>query len=145
MHLPGEVPSCHSASNDKLLTGQDELGDPDECHQVVPPHVTHWVRAHVLYTGEILLIVHCRVTWTSSESKTPIYESTANLLPAPNDTVTLLTSSANEGQYNGPVGKEATQQQEGPDGLEQQEGHVDQALASLMEESHGQRQTLPHH
>ena len=39
--LPGEIPVYHACCDNKLMTGQNELGSPDEPDGMVPPHVAY--------------------------------------------------------------------------------------------------------
>ncbi len=59
---PGEVVSDDSASYGHLLTGEDELADPDEADGVVPHHVLQRP-VHTKLHQTRLVILH----WTSCE------------------------------------------------------------------------------
>ena len=52
--VPGEVPLSNSAGDDELLTGDDELTDPHQSHDVVPPEVGHQLMLCVLDKAELV-------------------------------------------------------------------------------------------
>lgn len=61
---PGEVVCDHSTSHSHLLTGQDELTDPDQAHSMVPGQVLKRTRQSELRQVRLLVLywVTCRAT-----------------------------------------------------------------------------------
>ena len=65
-YSPWKVPNGNGASDNKLLTGEYELGRPDQSNQMNPPEMFRQTLGDVLNTQETFGIIGRRSSWTET-------------------------------------------------------------------------------